>query len=166
MAQSISTLVQNRISDPRIASNSKNTNASSLRIEDKITASGTDEVILCPIPAAAIINLIDISIEGSDDEVLDIGIYRPHFGNTDGSIGFEAVDVNCISNNLDLSDAIETIAVAPQRVNGLLTNSIDKKLYEIAGLTNATDYPILYIGFNGDSSLSGATFSVAVDYTI
>lgn len=165
MAQTLSSQVQNKLADPTIANDATVAQTSLFVLRDTVTVPDTadsDTIILLPLPINAVISLLDLSVADLGSAgLVDIGLYRPY---ADGT--FQPVSVDCIASGLDVTTA-NSNALAPQRFNSLSTDSIDKKLYEIAELTEKPNYPLLYIGLKTTTGTTASgTVSIECSFTL
>lgn len=168
MAQSLSQLVQNIIANPTVAADGISATVPLKTLRDTVTVPDTDAadtIILGPIPVHAIINQLEVTTADLGSAgTIDIGVFRPNYSGA--TVTFEVVDKDCIADGLDVTQAVSS-AIAPQRFAGLAADSIDKKLYEIAGQTTRPSYPMFYIGLTTDTGTTVAgTVTINCSYTV
>ena len=167
MAQTVSTLVSNTTGSVIIPNKSGTVRGVLNIMQDKVIVPDTanaDSVILSVIP----VDCIPLEIEVSTADLgtagtIDIGFFRKTI--VEDVAVFVAVDKDCIANNLDVTPAFST-ALVPQRMAGLSTDSVGKRAWEIAGLSNKPNYPLFYIGLTTDTGTTVAgSASVIVRFT-
>ena len=142
---------------------SKTANGYERVIFDTIEATAlsvSDVVILARVPVDALLSSVLLATDDlGTTGVLDLGYYKK---NADGT--YTAVDSNNLASSLDVNTA--AVAFTERRYSAHNIDTVQKKVWELAGLSARPSYDHMYIALTATTATTATgTISIIVKYT-
>ena len=156
--------VANSVASPATLNKLKDGPAATVTVKDTATWTSTtagDTLLLCRIPVSATLDSLRIQCDdlGAATHTFDIGFYK-----TDANI--TVVDLDALATAVDASAAI---ARTEFRYEVKDHNTINQRVWELAGLSTEPDYGEMYIAMTvkvAATPITDADVSFYCDYTL